>query len=119
MPYVPEAHGSFLAPVGGVRVAGLERAVPRTYRERAGLVPSYRGVQKNDESSAHARNRQETGTRMVHGANHLAAYCNAPRLLVAVNPYAVLPIYGEASMAAHSAAALGTIAPHIYGTSAA
>ena len=56
---------------------------------------------------------------MVHGANHLAAYCNAPRLLVAVNPYAVLPIYGEASMAAHSAAALGTIAPHIYGTSAA
>ena len=42
-----------------------------------------------------------------------------PRLLVAVNPYAVLPIYGEASMAAHSAAALGTIAPHIYGTSAA
>ena len=41
------------------------------------------------------------------------------RLLIAVNPYAVLPIYGEESMAAHSAAALGTMAPHIYGTSAA
>ena len=46
-------------------------------------------------------------------------YTRINTLLIAVNPYAALPIYGEASMAAHSAAALGTIAPHIYGTAAA
>ena len=46
-------------------------------------------------------------------------YTRINTLLIAVNPYAVLPIYGEESMAAHSAAALGTMAPHIYGTSAA
>lgn len=46
-------------------------------------------------------------------------YTRINTLLIALNPYAALPIYGEASMAAHSAAALGTIAPHIYGTAAA
>ena len=46
-------------------------------------------------------------------------YTRINTLLIAVNPYVRLPIYGEEQMQAHSAAALGTIAPHIYGTSAA
>ena len=50
---------------------------------------------------------------------HDKIYTRINTLLIAVNPYAVLPIYGNESMAAHSAAALGTMAPHIYGTSAA
>ena len=46
-------------------------------------------------------------------------YTRINTLLIAVNPYSRLPIYGEENMRAHSAAALGTIPPHIYGTSAA
>ena len=88
-------------------------SVPYRVRTASVRCRTHRGVQKNDESSAHARDWHSHGTR----GDRLRTVM--PRLLVAVNPYAVLPIYGEESMAAHSAAALGTIAPHIYGTLAA
>ena len=46
-------------------------------------------------------------------------YTQINNLLIAMNPYQQLPIYGAERMAEYKAAAIGSVPPHVYGTSAA
>ena len=46
-------------------------------------------------------------------------YTQINNLLIAMNPYQLLPIYGNDLMADYKAAPIGSISPHVYGTSAA
>ena len=46
-------------------------------------------------------------------------YTRINSLLIGLNPYARLPIYGVEQMREHQAATAGTLPPHIYGTAAA
>ena len=46
-------------------------------------------------------------------------YTNINTLLIAMNPYKWLPIYGVDMMQKHSTATAGTVEPHVYGTAAA
>lgn len=46
-------------------------------------------------------------------------YTQINNLLIAMNPYQVLPIYTAEKMAEYKAAAIGSVPPHVFGTSAA